>query len=191
MSAMDGPIQAMKAGLVSLLESGQYSDLTIVCGRYRVKVHQAILRTQSDYFQTKKAFTENGTKLIRLRSVDPSNGGDDVAYNDPEAVKHMIGFFSSLDYKADLPDKDIRELRDIVADTWTTHEALLSKPDIKKVVTNINGLAFELLRMSKGLPAATDSQQCVSCNETIEGEIGCDCGSVCEDCDVQNCPNCC
>lgn len=51
--------------------------------------------------------------------------------------------------------EDVRELRDVVADAISAHEGLLDKPEVKSVVLDINGLAYELLRKSKGLSAAT------------------------------------
>lgn len=63
-----------------LFESGQYSDLTIVCGTKRYPVHRALLATRSTFFQgaCRNGFREAETGVINLTE------------DDAEAVEHMI-----------------------------------------------------------------------------------------------------
>ncbi|CAG7557990.1 unnamed protein product [Fusarium equiseti] len=66
----------------SLLDSGKYTDLTIICGRDRYAVHKAIVCTQSRFFAAAcdGPFTEAQTGEIKL---------DD---DHPIAVKMMINY---------------------------------------------------------------------------------------------------
>lgn len=94
--------------------------------------------------------------------------------------------------------EDVRELRDVVADLLMIYSSLLDREDIKAVVMDIDHLAWELLRKSKGLDAGMPGQvrgrcitfgTCFECKAKVY-ESGCDCGRVCLDCGWPCCPNC-
>ncbi|KAK5741665.1 hypothetical protein LTR17_003871 [Elasticomyces elasticus] len=48
---MDKPKPALPHGFKELYQSGRYSDLTLVCGKKRFKVHKCVLDTQSTVFR--------------------------------------------------------------------------------------------------------------------------------------------
>ena len=50
--------------LFSLYKSKKLSDLTITCGPYSFKVHQAIFRTWTEYFQAVLTFQVSSTKYL-------------------------------------------------------------------------------------------------------------------------------
>ncbi|KAI6799312.1 hypothetical protein KC363_g7669 [Hortaea werneckii] len=94
--------RASNEALRQLLDTGQYSDLTIKCGLRTFKVHQAIVCARSEYFAAAckpGAFKEGATGTIELQStVDPNAAKDDPSLDDPAAVKLMIDFLYLHDY---------------------------------------------------------------------------------------------
>ncbi|SMY22941.1 unnamed protein product [Zymoseptoria tritici ST99CH_1A5] len=64
------------------------------------------------------------------------------------------------------PD-DVRELRDIVAETLTKDSSLLSRSDVRTAVCNLNGLSFDLLR---GI--LDSAHKCSSCGGTGSVQSG-------------------
>ncbi|KAI7103774.1 hypothetical protein KC340_g7823 [Hortaea werneckii] len=85
-----------------LLDTGEYSDLTIKCGLRTFKVHKAIVCARSDYFAVAckpGAFKESATGTIELQSTaDPDAAKEDPSLDDPAAVKLMIDFLYLHDY---------------------------------------------------------------------------------------------
>jgi len=55
------------------------------------------------------------------------------------------------------PD-NVRELRDVVSSAINSHATLLDKPEIGTVVRENTALMFELLRLSRGLPAVVGGE---------------------------------
>ncbi|GAB1741708.1 hypothetical protein NU219Hw_g7121t1 [Hortaea werneckii] len=92
------PVAAFKQGLSNLLKNGSLTDLTLVCGSYRHKVHKAILCAHSDYFAAPSNFAEGVTNTLHLQGI--GDGENDEACDDPEAVKLMISYFYDFDYSA-------------------------------------------------------------------------------------------
>ncbi|RMY31081.1 hypothetical protein D0866_07544 [Hortaea werneckii] len=88
--------------LIRLLDTGEYSDLTIKCGLRTFKVHKAIVCARSEYFAAAckpGAFKEGATGTIELQSTaDPNATKDDPSLDDPAAVKLMIDFLYLHDY---------------------------------------------------------------------------------------------
>ncbi|KAI7218604.1 hypothetical protein KC333_g3497 [Hortaea werneckii] len=93
---------ASNEALRKLLDTGEYSDLTIKCGLRTFKVHKAIVCARSEYFAAAckpDAFKEGATGTIELQSTaDPNAAKDDPSLDDPAAVKLMIDFLYLHDY---------------------------------------------------------------------------------------------
>ncbi|KAI7153323.1 hypothetical protein KC349_g8457 [Hortaea werneckii] len=93
---------ASNEALRKLLDTGEYSDLTIKCGLRTFKVHKAIVCARSEYFAAAckpDAFKEGATGSIELQSTaDPNAAKDDPSLDDPAAVKLMIDFLYLHDY---------------------------------------------------------------------------------------------
>ncbi|KAI7550828.1 hypothetical protein KC331_g2932 [Hortaea werneckii] len=93
---------ASNEALQKLLDTGEYSDLTIKCGLRAFKVHKAIVCARSEYFAAASkpgAFKEGATGTIELLStVDPNAAKDDPSFDDPAAVKLMTDFLYLHDY---------------------------------------------------------------------------------------------
>ncbi|KAI6810336.1 hypothetical protein KC332_g11238 [Hortaea werneckii] len=93
---MSGGQHASNEALQKLLDTGEYSDLTIKCGDRTFQVHKNIICTRSEYFA---AACVTGT--IELQSsADPNAAKDDPSLDDPDAVKLMIDFLYLHDYVA-------------------------------------------------------------------------------------------
>ncbi|KAI6822825.1 hypothetical protein KC340_g12002 [Hortaea werneckii] len=87
---------ASNEALQKLLDTGEYSDLTIECGDRTFQVHKNIICTRSEYFAAACA-----TGTIELQSsADPNAAKDDPSLDDPDAVKLMIDFLYLHDYVA-------------------------------------------------------------------------------------------
>ncbi|RSL47916.1 hypothetical protein CEP54_013171 [Fusarium duplospermum] len=82
------PYNALMRSLKELFESGLYSDLTIVCGEDRHRVHKAIVCTRSSFFNSacNSGFQEAETGIIHLHE------------DDPLVVKMMLHYLYHLDY---------------------------------------------------------------------------------------------
>ncbi|KAI7265124.1 hypothetical protein KC345_g8569 [Hortaea werneckii] len=93
---------ALNDALRKLLETGEYSDLTIKCGDRTFKVHKIIICARSEYFAAAckpGAFKEGVTGTIELQSSsEPDALKDDSSLDDPKAVKLMIDFLYLDDY---------------------------------------------------------------------------------------------
>ncbi|KAL2005433.1 hypothetical protein VTN00DRAFT_2644 [Thermoascus crustaceus] len=95
-----------------LLESGQYSDFTIICGDREFRVHQAIVCPQSKIFERACTgqFVEASTKTMTLVQEDPA------------IISLMIDYLYSHSYK----DKDDED------DDWDFSDTLRPQDDEKK-----------------------------------------------------------
>ncbi|KAK8176730.1 BTB/POZ protein [Phyllosticta citribraziliensis] len=93
-SKAEEPIQAP---FLSLLESGQFSDLKIRCKEDEYNVHKAIVCPQSDFFGTALnsvgGFKESKTNVIELHEADPA------------VVRAIVQFLYRSDYQMD-PESD-------------------------------------------------------------------------------------
>ncbi|KAF2162410.1 hypothetical protein M409DRAFT_27035 [Zasmidium cellare ATCC 36951] len=69
--------------LRSLRETGEYSDLTVVCGSKTFKVHRCI---------------EGEEGVIELKAVDSYGEDEDFSCDDPDAVSSMVDFIYLGDY---------------------------------------------------------------------------------------------
>ncbi|RMZ03068.1 hypothetical protein D0862_05802 [Hortaea werneckii] len=86
---------ASNEALQKLLDTGEYSDLTIKCGDHTFQVHKNIVCARSEYFA---AACTTGT--IELESnADPDAAEDDPSLDDPDAVKLMIDYLYLHDYE--------------------------------------------------------------------------------------------
>ncbi|CZR45755.1 uncharacterized protein FPRO_15069 [Fusarium proliferatum ET1] len=73
--------------LPAMLKTGKYSDLTIVCGNNRYRVHRNIICARSKFFDVS---CDSGFK--------ESNGEIMLPDDDPAAVQKMIGYIYNIEY---------------------------------------------------------------------------------------------
>ncbi|KAF5689982.1 amino acid transport gap1 [Fusarium denticulatum] len=73
---------AQSEALANLLKTGDYSDLTITCGKYQYRVHKAIICPRSNFF---KAACDGKFKEAQTGKVD-------LPDDDPAAVRMMIEY---------------------------------------------------------------------------------------------------
>ncbi|KAL5866439.1 hypothetical protein ACKVWM_011663, partial [Pyricularia oryzae] len=83
------PDQVLKDSLKSLRVSGDYSDMTVVCGDDTYHVHKAVICPRSKYFET---VLKAGMHESRTSHVDLSD-------HNPDAVKLVVDFFYQSDYQ--------------------------------------------------------------------------------------------
>ncbi|KAI4664486.1 uncharacterized protein J4E88_010738 [Alternaria novae-zelandiae] len=156
--------QQALASLKGLLESGAYSDLTISCNGDTYKVHKNIVCDKIDFFTRAIRF---GGKRRNLRMIQPLlhtkiyeiadkyevKGLKDLAR---EKFKRSCEQFWDNDVFAvaahhvfsTTPDSD-KGLRDLVSLTISKHMCLMDKPEIEALLTEFNGLAFGLLKLTR------------------------------------------
>ncbi|PNP79251.1 hypothetical protein FNYG_07327 [Fusarium nygamai] len=82
--------------LPGVLETGELSDLTIICGNNRYRVHKLILSTGSKFF-----------KVACTGTYKESDGEINLPDDDPAAVRKMIGYLYNIDYnptRTQMPD---------------------------------------------------------------------------------------
>ncbi|KAI5265298.1 hypothetical protein E4T47_08572 [Aureobasidium subglaciale] len=100
------PTKMLLKATAALLESSEYSDLTINCGSDVYKVHKAIVCGQSEFFRlacrtridAKGDFKEGKTGTVDIpRSAAPDTEWD-VDAEDPKCVKLMIHYLYHMDY---------------------------------------------------------------------------------------------
>ncbi|KAH7468414.1 hypothetical protein FOMA001_g15667 [Fusarium oxysporum f. sp. matthiolae] len=80
------------------LETGEFSDLIIVCGNDRYRVHRLILGCRSNFF-----------KVACNGNFKESDGEINLPDDDPAAVRKMIGYLYNIDYNPttkQMPDYD-------------------------------------------------------------------------------------
>ncbi|KAF4333139.1 speckle-type POZ [Fusarium beomiforme] len=84
------------SGFLSLLETGQFSDFTLVCEGREFKLHQAIVCPQSPVIMAALGggFQESTSKIITVNEFDVS------------IVEYMIGFLYTGDYKLEAQAKE-------------------------------------------------------------------------------------
>ncbi|KAF5620787.1 kelch repeat and BTB domain protein [Fusarium sp. NRRL 52700] len=84
--------------LPDVLETGELSDLTIICGNTRHRVHKLILSTGSRFF-----------KVACTGIYKESDGEINLPDDHPAAVRKMIGYLYNVDYnptRIQMPDYD-------------------------------------------------------------------------------------
>lgn len=93
----------------SLLESGKFSDLTIVCHGREFKVHKAILCPQSEVID----------KLCDIDMREKRTGTIEHKEFDSDTMERMIDFVYKRRYEATFPPKDVTPegFEDLVRDT--------------------------------------------------------------------------
>ncbi|KAH7215684.1 hypothetical protein DER44DRAFT_856307 [Fusarium oxysporum] len=69
------------------LKTGEFSDLIIVCGNDRYRVHRLILGGRSNFF-----------KVACNGNFKESDGEINLPDDDPAAVRKMIGYLYNIDY---------------------------------------------------------------------------------------------
>ncbi|KAM0269464.1 hypothetical protein ACHAPA_004029 [Fusarium lateritium] len=82
------PILPGAQSLAKLLDTGDYSDLTIICGKDRYKVHKAIVCPRSQFF--KAAISGNFKEALTSEISLPKD--------DPVAVRMMVQYLYLDDY---------------------------------------------------------------------------------------------
>ncbi|KAM3546351.1 hypothetical protein ARSEF1564_000839 [Beauveria bassiana] len=85
--------RATQRSFTRLFDEGAYSDLTIVCGDDRYRVHKAIVCPRSKFFASacNGPFQEGESGVVHLPE------------DDPLAIKMMIHYFYHLDYPTVIP----------------------------------------------------------------------------------------
>ncbi|KAM3523662.1 hypothetical protein NHJ13051_005000 [Beauveria bassiana] len=85
--------RATQRSFTRLFDEGAYSDLTIVCGDDRHRVHKAIVCPRSKFFASacNGPFQEGESGVVHLPE------------DDPLAIKMMIHYFYHLDYPTVIP----------------------------------------------------------------------------------------
>ncbi|KAL8960478.1 MAG: hypothetical protein Q9183_005458 [Haloplaca sp. 2 TL-2023] len=94
MEANKGIISRLTQGL----ESGKYSDLTILCRGHEFPVHRVVLCTASKFFA---AACDGPYKEAQNATIDLSE-------DDPQALKRMLRFLYTANYR-ELDEADLRE----------------------------------------------------------------------------------
>ncbi|CAJ0964127.1 unnamed protein product, partial [Mesorhabditis belari] len=68
------PEDEYDGGFSSLLDSGELTDFSIICGNNEIKTHRAVLFARSGYFQgvfRSQYSTENQASKVELKDIDP------------------------------------------------------------------------------------------------------------------------
>lgn len=74
-------------------DTGEHSDLTIICGSRTFKVHKIVLGAQSEYFRAAcrtDAFKEGETGIINLQAHDSASTNAQDGCDDPSLVEMML-----------------------------------------------------------------------------------------------------
>ncbi|KAM0283255.1 hypothetical protein ACHAQH_002549 [Verticillium albo-atrum] len=82
------PDEALRDAMKRLRKSGEYYDMTIVCGDQTYRAHKAIVCSRSKYLE---AMFKSGMQEEQTSEVDLSE-------HNPQAVKLLVDFFYDLDY---------------------------------------------------------------------------------------------
>lgn len=61
--------------LATLLDTGKYTDLKLVCGEMELKVHRAVVCTQSDFFDKACSSDFKVSREVLNSGIQPSNLG--------------------------------------------------------------------------------------------------------------------
>ncbi|KAK4549102.1 hypothetical protein LTR36_007558 [Oleoguttula mirabilis] len=85
------PTPSLSQATQKLFTSGKYSDITVVCGKRKWKLHKSILCTQSDYF----AKACDGSFHEAQKGIIPLKEDDECA------VAAMLYYFYHADYSND------------------------------------------------------------------------------------------
>ncbi|EXM21620.1 hypothetical protein FOTG_10555 [Fusarium oxysporum f. sp. vasinfectum 25433] len=99
------------------LETGEFSDLIIVCGNDRYRVHRLILGGRSNFF-----------KVACNGNFKESDGEINLPDDDPAAVRKMIGYLYNIDYNPttkQMPDYE-DDLKELEWGGWQVGEPPLS-----------------------------------------------------------------
>jgi len=83
-----------------IYQSGDYSDIEIVCGKKRFKAHKAVVCPQSSFFAKaceKDTWKESHEKVIRLVTSEAQDE-EDPSKDDPEVVQLMFDFLYLQSY---------------------------------------------------------------------------------------------
>ncbi|KAG5775230.1 hypothetical protein H9Q73_011095 [Fusarium xylarioides] len=113
--------------LPGVLETGELSDLTIICGNNRHRVHKLILSTGSKFFKV----ACSGKYKQAYSMSQESDGEINLPDDDPAAVRKMIGYLYNIDYNAtrtqmpDYEDDVEAELSDTEYDAETRYRMKL------------------------------------------------------------------
>ncbi|KAH7366587.1 hypothetical protein BKA66DRAFT_193310 [Pyrenochaeta sp. MPI-SDFR-AT-0127] len=88
------------AHLKSLLETGEYSDLTITCGDDTYHVHKLLVCSQSSFFKKAEKFPVG---------KEAAEAKIDLPEDEPAVVKLLIQFLYEGEYEPKLPDSEYRK----------------------------------------------------------------------------------
>ncbi|KAM3424141.1 hypothetical protein BST61_g11314 [Cercospora zeina] len=99
--AMDASRLAMEEALKELYEGGDYSDLTVICGPKRFKVHKAIVCTRCHWFASacqEGRWKEGAENVIYLEAEKNNAQAEEIEKDNPEAVQRMLEFLYLHNY---------------------------------------------------------------------------------------------
>ncbi|KAF4342499.1 btb poz domain protein [Fusarium beomiforme] len=125
--------------LGDLLQTGDYSDLVIICGGVRYKVHKAIVCPQSRFF---KAACDSGF-MIQEAQTNEINLADD----DHLAVHSMIEFLYRRTYTAQGAERATRRLHSGTDTRSYTSPAALIQPWPRRVALDASINPYPNLRL--------------------------------------------
>ncbi|EFQ26778.1 BTB/POZ domain-containing protein [Colletotrichum graminicola M1.001] len=105
-----------------LLETGKFSDFTIICQSTKIRVHKVILGSHSGYFAA----------LFRRKMKEAVVTFDDV---DPGVMKHLIRFFYSNDQELGFESSDLKTNVGV----WILADRLQARRAMKEVEISLMG----------------------------------------------------
>ncbi|QDS69511.1 hypothetical protein FKW77_007295 [Venturia effusa] len=102
--AVNDPAATLKGGIARLLDSDEFSDLTLICKGKQFKAHKAVICQQSRFFYNacKKNTFKVGQRARGSAGInlfqESENGVIDLSHDDPDAVEAMYRYFYTCDY---------------------------------------------------------------------------------------------
>ncbi|TLS22468.1 uncharacterized protein PpBr36_09905 [Pyricularia pennisetigena] len=123
------PDEGLQDALKQLRLSGDYSDMTIICGDDLYHAHKALLCPRSKYFE----------RTFKSEMQESHSSQVDLSGHNPEAVKLVIDFFYLSDYKPSHGDQAHEsEIKSESPATEIPAEATIESQQITDVPEDVN-----------------------------------------------------